>query len=395
MDYTSRADYVDFVQANEPVINQIKEDDPSFFRLEKTYRYKYNDSMMFGYNGLTHYSSTVKTFVRVFMARMGFSPYDMWTFYNQGSTVTVDSFLGVKYLLTKEHTDKPYELLRRQNDIYVYQNPYALPLGFMVDEKLMDVSINESNLFELQNNIWGAMVNLPQGKLFYPADVYDIITANLLEEEYGGGIRYVKEDGSKETYIEYHVNVLSTDLLYAYFPSKELKQVEIFLNDESLGVYFNFWRHEILTLGNFEVGETIVFKMELDNNDVYIDEPLFYHQDVDVLGAYHNELIMSPFQIDSFTASNISGEITNPGESKKYALFTIPYSEDWKAQIDGKPVSTIRVLDSLIAIELPEGTSEINLKYIPGNLYLGITISSISFAIMIAWVLLRKRISAN
>jgi len=389
--YADHDKFTNFVRENEPVINKIKELDPSFYRMEKTYQYSHNDAMTFSYNGLSHFSSSEKQFVKDFMGKMGFTNHVIWAYYDQGSTISADSLLGVKYLLTKTGTDKPYHLLWQQGDVSVYENPYSLPLGFMVSGNIFDVSMDEKNLFKLQNNIWGSMTGQSEKELFYPAIIDNINTKNLIEEEYENGIRYIRTDDD-EAYIEYTVVAISEDPLYAYFPAKELRLTEVFFNDESLGVYFFDNRYDIISLGSHQANDIVKFKIELKDHraDVYIDDPLFYHQDMIVFRDYYNELSSFPYEIDYFTNSYFEGKIENSG-NKQYALFTIPFDNGWKIELDGRPATAFMVYDTLMAIEVPEGTHSITLKFVPGYLLFGILITVITCILIFAWIIAARR----
>jgi uncharacterized membrane protein YfhO len=240
--------------------------------------------------------------------------------------------------------------------------------------------MDEENLFALQNNIWKAMVGNAESELFYPAHIEDIVLKNLEAEKAGEGFRYIKQNQDAEAFIEYYIVAQNKDLLYAQFPVSHVHQpVEMYVNDTPLGVGFSFANSDgFIELGSFVPGEVVVFKLDLAYVDeVTIDAALFYHQDMAAFTKYYEELSASPFQINNFTDSYFEGEIMNSGD-KQYALFTIPYDKGWKVHVDGKPVSAIKVFDALIAVEIPEDTHNITLKYVSIGLYWGIAISIFS-----------------
>ena len=91
------------------IINNIKKQDSSLFRLEKTfmregsYNNANNDSMYYGYNGLSHYSSNEKKNVQEYLSRIGFHYNGFWNNYGSGSTLSINSLLGVKYILNSKN----------------------------------------------------------------------------------------------------------------------------------------------------------------------------------------------------------------------------------------------------------------------------------------------------
>ena len=61
--------------------------------------------------------------------------------------IVSDMLLDVKYILTKDRTYEDfYERVYadEENGIYGYRNPYALSLGYAVDEELLSVDLEES-----------------------------------------------------------------------------------------------------------------------------------------------------------------------------------------------------------------------------------------------------------
>jgi uncharacterized membrane protein YfhO len=313
--------------------------------------------------------------------------------YHQGSTISADSLLGVKYLLSQTPIAKPYELLWQQDGISVYKNPYTLPLGFMVSKDVRETSLmsmNESNLFELQNNLWRALVGKAENKLFVPVPIDRVVATNLHEEMVESGTRYTKERENEEAYLEFHLVGHSDAPLYACFPADSDKElVEISVNGLALGRYFTWYLTDrIIELGCFAEGEEIVLKMKLLEDSVSYAVPLFYSQDMEVFLEYYDELSASPYQINSFTDSRLAGEITNAGD-KQYALFTIPYDEGWKIFVDGESVTTTQVFDTLLAVEVPVGTHSISLKFTPRGIYPGIAITVFSCLILFAWFVIR------
>jgi len=90
--------FTDYARNTGRAIAGVKNGDGGFYRIEKTFIYNMNDSMLFDYAGITHFSSTQKNPIKAFLEKLGFRKYyDYWVFYGSGSTVWADSLLGVKY----------------------------------------------------------------------------------------------------------------------------------------------------------------------------------------------------------------------------------------------------------------------------------------------------------
>ncbi len=94
------------LSAKSALVDSIKEkDDYFFYRIEDTYSDTYdclNDSMVYRYNGLSHYSTGDHLSVRMFLKAAGFNYNGLMDVYNPENTDTCDSFLDIKYLLTSK-----------------------------------------------------------------------------------------------------------------------------------------------------------------------------------------------------------------------------------------------------------------------------------------------------
>jgi uncharacterized membrane protein YfhO len=59
-----------------------------------------NEPMAFGFNGLSHSTSTLNASVIKMLGKMGYASQSHWTKYLGGTAVS-DALLGIKYVITK------------------------------------------------------------------------------------------------------------------------------------------------------------------------------------------------------------------------------------------------------------------------------------------------------
>ena len=91
----------------------------------------------------------------------------------------------------------------------------------------------------------------------------------------------------------------------------------------------------------------------------------------------------------SFVSAGVTGEIT-VSENKLLCL-TIPYSDGWKAYVDGTPAVIEKVNLMFSGLWLTPGHHTIELRYeTPGLLY-GICLSAAGFLLFLLWVILSRR----
>ncbi|MHC1773117.1 MAG: YfhO family protein [Flexilinea sp.] len=187
--------YNDFISETGAAIDQLEQQDTGFFRLEKDFQRDINDSMQFSYNGISHYSSTVKPVIMSFLSKLGFNQTYYWTRYGRGSTVFADSLLGIKYLLSKNGSiPKPYTKNFTENGITVFENPFALPVGFAAGQSLvLGTDIYSDNLFEIQNSIFQSLSGDKGRVLLYAAEPPLISYQNITVESGEDVFPYMKK----------------------------------------------------------------------------------------------------------------------------------------------------------------------------------------------------------
>jgi len=77
--------------------------------------------------------------------------------------------------------------------------------------------------------------------------------------------------------------------------------------------------------------------------------------------------------------------------SNQMIFTSIPYDTSWNIYIDGKKVEPTKVLNSLIGIEVEEGSHTILLKYQNSNLIVWLVISIINIILFIVYVIIKKK----
>lgn len=396
MGYADAADYPSYVDEVKPAVDAVKEMDTGFYRLEKTFHRGLtdkgrNDPMLFSYNGLSHFSSTEKMATKEFLGKLGFRNNGNWACYWGGSTIAVDGLLGVKYRLEKEGIDPAYQKRMEIGDVTIYQNPFALPVGFAVTDGVLDVDMDESNLFTLQNNLFASM----RGRvstLFIPVvDVMEYATG-MIAGTTGTQVLYTREPEAEESYVEYTFVAEREDPMYAYFTNGSLQGADIYVNDRHLGEYLSIWRYGIVSLGRFSPGETVTVRLAPHGDTLQYGEALFCYEDMDATEEAFADLGSAPYTLEAHTSSYFTGTVTADSAHRRL-LLTIPADEGWTVLVDGEKVAVEEVFDALISVPLTPGTHTVTLRYMPPGLPLGAGISVAVVLLLVGvgiWRWLRK-----
>lgn len=388
MDYQNRNKYVNFVDAYGTAITKIKESDYDFYRIEKDYSYSTNDPLLLNYNGISHFSSTYEGKNNSLLGDyLGIFNRFYITNY-KGSTLVTNSLFNIKYVLSNNNLPY-YSIINNfeyeQEKVNVYKNDYALPLGFMVDNKLKELELTELKPFDNQNNILKAMTRNNIDVLLEN----NIIETNLnnlkLKEDNKEYYTYKKALNGLEASLEYKVSVINDGILYAYISSDYNKKIDILVNGESVVDTSdqNDYRYNILDLGSYEIGDTVDIKIILLEDQIKFNDIEFYSLDINNFKEQINILKNnSSLNIEENKGDYIKANINVDGDSQ--ILYTsIPLDKGWSIKVDGKKVNSIEVFDSLIGLELENGYHTVEFIYTPRGLYLGAIVSSISIVLVL------------
>jgi uncharacterized membrane protein YfhO len=395
--YASKSYYSDFVKNVSAVVDGIKTSDSGFYRMEKTFtRLNYgsrgnptvNDPLMFGFSGLSHYSSTDDKKSNYLLQCLGYKNNYNWAYFYRGSTAAANALLGVKYIVTDRPSDDLYSLETLRNGYYVNRNSYALPIGYMVSRDLMKTALNPQNPFTQQNSIYSSMLGgESSGSL--SAETPVITLHNLREVKNGSRTRYIRINSSKPASVTYTFSSASGGCDYAYFYTDRFRKVSLKLNGESMGSYFDIYNYGVLPLGMSGSEKTLELRLREGETDIIKAE--FYRLDADRLRQDTDELKKYPLTVTSHTSTHITGTVTSV--SGRQLLFTtIPYDRGWSVKIDGEKVKTRMVLGSLTGVYVPQGRHRIEFDYIPEGFIPGCCISAASLAAAVLFFrLLRRR----
>ncbi len=369
----SLASYKDYIDTTQSIVSYINEQDSSFFRMDKLYRRTHNDPLMFAYNGLSHFSSCETDQTKTFMGKMGFRNNTNWAFYGNSSTSFADCFMGVKYLLSQyDETSKPYKWFYTMDDKYVFCNPYALPIGFGMDDAVKRINMNEKDPFKLQNDIAGTF-SKTNYQIYRPVKISEVKLNNVSEEDNV----YTKIDPDEEASVEYIMSISSDNFIYMYFDAPEPQAATLYVNGDDKGEYFNDYNWSVCGGGYYQPGESVSIKFVLDEDSIRIDNAFFYYESKQVLKAWYKDAVSTSCNISKITSSHLIAS-ADIAETEDYLVFTIPYEDDWIVKVDGKKVKPVKVMNALMAVRLTPGNHEIDLKYIPTGLIVGGPISILS-----------------
>lgn len=405
--YTPKEQIGGYIEEISPIIEEVKNrNKDNFYRVEQSYKNTTNDSMLLNYNGLTHSSSANDLNLRDVLRNLGYKTSLVYELYGMGSTIPIDSILGIKYIIAINNNSIFNSYVYPQNmyfnkistewDYSVYENPYALPIAYMVNEKLAHIQRwdNES-AFTYSNYILNAMVN-ESFDLYNPLEITDIKLNNVYTELINNETVYKKVDLTKNGTVEFTVKAVDNNPVFMFLKSQAYEDymagktnglimknnVRLNVNNHIKFEEFTSKGYNVQFIGNYLKDKEFKIVMTIMNNSTTIGEVQIYSCDMIKFKEVYDNLSFNQIENTEYKDGYIKGTI-NVESDKKLMFTSIPYDEGWKLKVDGEKKNYIKVLNGFIAVELDEGQHEIEFKYILPGLKYGIIISLASLCFLI------------
>ena len=431
VDSKGREDYTGYnssINRIKDVVNEVLENDKSFYRMEsKVYRRAggENECMAFGFNGISHSTSTLNASVIKLMNNLGYTSISHYTQYRGGTPVS-DALLGIKYVITKDELLDPnfytlyakqqehYDFVASSSTIYAMQNMKALPIAYGVSKNAITLLEDKAQpLFptglDTQNEMIEAFLSETayNGTIFKKIACYphatDVTTGAFSQPCY-----YFDENGERQTHyvpytsyvakgddpkITFSFHAKSDSAIYARFATDNFgKGCDVFVNGVLLCEnYGTGGGNGILNIGTFHTGDSVEVVLEL-NDAFYISQESgsnvhFYYIDYEAANEAFSYLSNAAMNVEEHTNTKIKGNITLP-KGQELIFTTIPYDEGWKCYIDGKKVDAVKVMGSLVGVPATEGYHEVEFRYMPTCYVVGFIVSALGALILIAMIVI-------
>ncbi|MGN1085547.1 MAG: YfhO family protein [Porcipelethomonas sp.] len=424
--YSGRSTWYNYIDHGRDVTQKLYEYDDSFYRAEKTFHRTVNDNAAFGLRGVSHSSSVMNAKLLKFLEAMGLSTSTFYSRYD-GSTPITDSVLGIKYAMDRNYksdvgTDNykrlvdtaydpvfSYEYTDEDNKeriIDVYENPYALSIGYMADENIRYIErFGNDNTFNSQNILLSTIsgntdINLQTGQFEsfneyftkIEVDPSSFVLNNVTTSPYGQQTMYTAGEGDPT--VDMFIPVQSEKPIYMFFKTENQKEVNLWLstdqdgngnyiNHSFVGAYFENHNYHTIELGSFEPGSVINLRMTVANEYTIVKDFFFYEFDEELFAESINTLKQNQWNLTETDGNHLEGTITaNEGQ---IMLTSIPYEPGWTVKVDGKKTEYIEVAEALIGIELTPGEHTVEMTYFPPGMKIGfvLLIAGVVFIVFI------------
>ena len=352
-----------------------REHNSPFYRTETTHSQTLNDGALNGYNGISTFTSSANVKVTEFMRLLGYgakNTYNRYCF--EESSPVANLFLGLKYMLERDgevEENRYFDEIFTSGQVSLLENNAALPLGFLAQPELGDLSFSGSNHFEIQNALFTAATGI-YSNVWHPVSP-QVTGEDVTLDSINGN--HTKYSGAKSgSSVTYSFPMVREGFVCLDFDVTDRNSYTVWHNgvqlySESLSLTQMIAACDVLP------GDVIEVKLTCKQDEegrmtvraAVLDDEIF-RRGYEVLKA-------STLQITEFDSTRIVGTIDCDRDGLLYT--SIPQDGGWSVTVDGEEAQTKLVGDVMTAVALTEGSHDIEITYRNAAFDLGWKISAI------------------
>lgn len=365
-DTVSRTAYLSNRKGYESVLRAAEEargsagEGVSFYRVEELERRTKNDAALYGYPSATQFSSLMNLDVSHFYQNVGMEGGKNFYCAN-GATPLLSAMLSIRYVLADN--DMEAGPLRHpaasEQNVWLYENAYVLPLGFMMSEDVIAAwDYEELGDIGSQNEL-ARLLGASEHMLTPVSSFSNPGESSFLAEEDG--------------------------YYYATYDRTSIGQLTAEMSNGRSRSYTKVSHGYTLELGYCTAGTEVTIKNEENETlglTVYrLNEQAF-------LTAYE-ALAAQTMQLASFSGDEMQGTIRV--EQAGRLIFSIANEAGWSLYVDGQRIEPESFAGAFLSVHLEPGLHEIRLRYRTSGFSFGAGVSLGSAALAAGSVIFWKR----
>ncbi len=391
-------DYLVHYDTFRDAIENTYKNDKDFYRTELTYLDTRMDPCLYGYRGMSTFSSMAYEDFSQTQYSLGNAGNRINSYTYNTQTPVYNMMYALKYIIKTDESIQPsvnyytHKYTTKDEKTEVYENDYYLPVAFEVSEGVKKWGVEEGNPFAVQEDFIDRAAGVSD--VFIPAQFVscesDEITTDEVTEN--GTYYFSKNDEDSTTgSIDIGIQCVNDGNLYVYITSPEIENVNYSTDNEDKTHYQNIDEPNIMDLGKHKKGDIVTASLECGSIDT--DSSFFeiyaYNVDSEVFESAYEILDMGKMNIEKHSQTAIEGTVKAGYDG--YLYTSIPFDKGWSIYIDGKKTETFKLGECQLACKIKEGEHKVKLKFEPRGFKYGVIITAVSYLSLIAFLVLRKR----
>ena len=370
------------------VVNLVPYDElsnpTSYGRIITSFNYSAYDGALYGYDGLAKFTSSYNLNLHEFLRKIGIGSL-YHTLSEKGVTPASAGLVDARYFISWVDQSDLYDPVKEYKGYTLYQNPYALPFAYEINE-LDDPEKFVEDPYSNMNTVYGELfgeegADFPEIFVAHPYSVLDNSVIKLVDEDNTTKSILITADNPGHYYffVEYKAeDEPDADYKPADDAYNDIKPVyrNYYLDGERVGEYGNKQYSYCVDLGSMAAGEEHVLTLESSNS--VIGEVWLYYFDEETYKGIASSV--NGFDIQSIDKQGIvlSGNVSEDTN----VLVMLPYEDGYKVYVDGELTECKAYRDSIMVVPLDVGNHEIQIGYTPVGIYAGFIVSSTSILLL-------------
>ncbi len=343
-----------------------REEDTLFYRAEVTHAHTLNDGALNDYNGISTFTSSANVKTTEFMKYLGYGAKNTYNRYcfEEASPVS-NLFLGLKYMIErddKERGSSVFTDVHSYGSVHLLENNAYLPLGFLAESALADVEFDERfNLFTFQNQIFSAATGI-EGEVWrrIPSNKLTVEGSNVEIRDWTGTGYCSYANAQQDGQIVYNYVADSEGFMCLYLNLPKRNDVTIRHNGNLLYSETTSLP-QMMAVCDVEPGDLIQVEMICEAGETSAMTLTAAILNMDRFWEGYNILNASTLELTHFSNTRVEGNIYCNRDGLLYT--SIPQNGNWKVLVDGEEAQIKLVCDAMIALELTEGSHQIQFRY--------------------------------
>lgn len=346
----------------EKLKDKVEEGNTDFYRSDILEPLFVDEATWYNLKSVGIFGSTVRGELVDIMGELGFyTGANEYLYY--GATPVTNALLGVKYVYTRDGDFVNVDMnhFADEEHISVYQNPYTLPIGYMVNEDILTFDTGDSGPFTVQNELCGALTGIEP--------VFSSITEDMQVTTYGTNVDVTLKDEFNADYSKANASA-KADMIYTipydmdlYINCRGSNVHKIALLIDGNEVAFDRYQGQIFRVGEVKAGQLVdiqfIFNDGEDLSGTIYCYPMEYVEEQ--FQSFYHVLSNQGMRVTEYSDTRIEGTIS----PQKDGVFmtSIPYDEGWTLYANGEKVETCVVLKGFLGAKLKKGDYTIKLVY--------------------------------
>ncbi|WP_202080595.1 YfhO family protein [Caldalkalibacillus salinus] len=386
--------YEAYEQAVQVINHQDLEGQHGLYRATNDLKTTPNDGLLLGYSDFNQFNSMLREDFAESINKLGLH-ISKAVYRENGATVFTDSLLGLSYYISAEDDVRSgyYVPFAEHQNLTLYRNDLALPVGFTVDENFGHITLDDMDQpFENQNKVYQALSGRDE-PLFKALDPEQVTTTyeNVADiEQEQGRMILTRENEHAPLTIKHTLDVREENtLMYAYITMPAMwKQYlnfsdivpETYVNGVLIEEYPRYEHEGILDMGTFSQGQ-VTMTINIDADDFTYEEMQFYGLDISAYPTMVEHIDVQGLDVTLREGNRLQGTVKAENDHD-FLFLTIPWDEGWRVKVNGETIQPKKLLGGFMGIPTTVGENDIDMTFIPQGFLTGCITSFVSLILL-------------